>query len=124
MSGWNHRDETEVQSQLQSFVVLVSAVHDQMQGCWQGSDAAQQLAAFDGVGGLLRRERKGYSRSRICGNHMNLGGPSAARLADGLRSVFFNAPVPSGCTLTVVESRLTASIRMRTICSRCNCSKT
>jgi hypothetical protein len=40
--------------------------------------------------------------------------PSAARLADGLRSVFFNAPVPSGWTLTVVESRLTASMRMRT----------
>src|SRR5208283_3413986 len=49
MSGWNHRDETEVQRQLQGFVVLVSAVHDQMQGCRQGSDAAQQFAAFDGV---------------------------------------------------------------------------
>src|ERR1035438_8408229 len=31
---------------------------------------------------------------------MNLGGPSAAGLADGPGTVFFNAPVPSGCTLT------------------------
>src|SRR5271157_2983584 len=124
MSGWNDRDEAEVQRQLQGFVVLVSAVHDQMQGGRQGSDAAQQFAALDGIGGLPRRQGKGYGRSSICGNHMNLGGPSAARFADGLRSIFFNAPVPSGWTLTVVESRLTASMRMRTICSRCNCSKT
>jgi hypothetical protein len=33
---------------------------------------------------------------------MNFGGPSAAGFADGLRTVFFNAPVPSGWTLTVV----------------------
>src|SRR5271157_641348 len=88
MSGWNDRDEAEVQRQLQGFVVLVSAVHDQMQGGRQGSDAAQQLAALDCVRSLAWGERKGYGRSRICGNHMNLGGPSAARLADGLRSVF------------------------------------
>ena len=31
---------------------------------------------------------------------------------------FFNAPVPSGCTLTIVLSTETASILMRTICSR------
>ena len=37
---------------------------------------------------------------------------------------FFKAPVPSGCTLTRVESSFTASILRRTICSRCNCSKT
>ena len=123
-SGRNHGDKTKVQSQLQGLVVLVAAVHNQVQRPRQGPDAAQQFTAFDGVGGLPRREGKGYSRSSICGNHMNLGGPSAARFADGLGSVFFNAPVPSGWTLTVVESRLTASMRMRTICSRCNCSKT
>src|ERR1017187_9966583 len=37
---------------------------------------------------------------------------------------FFNAPVPSGCTFTEVESKLNASILMRTICSSCNFSKT
>ena len=30
---------------------------------------------------------------------MNLGGPSAAGFSDGLGSVFFNAPVPSGMHL-------------------------
>jgi hypothetical protein len=46
-----------------------------------------------------------------------LGVPSAARLTDGLGSVFFRAPVPSGCTLIEVESSANASILMRTICS-------
>ena len=55
---------------------------------------------------------------------MNLGGPAAPGLADGLRSVFFNAPVPSGCTLTMVLSIETASSLMRTICSRCRYSNT
>src|SRR5260370_20630454 len=67
---------------------------------------------------LLKRSRHSY------GNHMNLGVPSSARLADGLRSVFFNAPVPSGCTFTQVESKLNASILMRTTCSRHSVSHT
>src|ERR1035437_398096 len=46
------------------------------------------------------------------------------RHAHGLWTVFFRAPVPSGCTLTEVESRQKASILMRTICSCCNFSKT
>ena len=61
-----------------------------------------------------RATAKGHGRPSIRGNHMNFGGPSAAGLADGLRSVFFNAPVPSGCTFTIVLSSDTASIRMRT----------
>ena len=44
---------------------------------------------------------------------MNLGGPTATGLADGLGSVFFNAPVPSGWTLTMVLSIETASSLMR-----------
>ena len=55
---------------------------------------------------------------------MNLGGPAAPGLADGLRSVSFNAPVPSGCTLTMVLSIETASSLMRTICSRWRYSNT
>jgi len=38
---------------------------------------------------LAGRQRKRYGRASIRGNHMNLGGPSAARLANGLRTVFF-----------------------------------
>ena len=46
-------------------------------------------------------------------------------LTDGRRgkNTQFKAPMPSEWTLMVVESRLTAPMRMRTICSRCNCSK-
>jgi len=35
---------------------------------------------------------------------MNFGSPSCSRLADALGAVFFRAPVPSGCTLTIVLS--------------------
>ena len=85
---------------------------------------AEQLAPLRRIVGLARREGKGYGCSSIRGNHMNLGGPAAPGLADGLRSVFFNAPVPSGCTLTMVLSIETASSLMRTICSRCRYSNT
>jgi hypothetical protein len=40
----------------------------------------------------------------IRGNQMNLGGQTATGFANGLRAVFFNAPVPSGCTFTMVLS--------------------
>ena len=55
---------------------------------------------------------------------MNLGGSAAPGLADGLGSVFFKAPVPSGCTLTMVLSIETASSLMRTIRSLCRYSNT
>jgi hypothetical protein len=41
------------------------------------------------VVGVAWRKRKSHGRSSIRGNHMNLGGPSAAAFADRLRSVFF-----------------------------------
>ncbi|MBI2817199.1 MAG: hypothetical protein HYX72_09695 [Acidobacteria bacterium] len=50
--GRNYWEEAEVQSQLESLVVLIGAVHDEVQRCGQRSDAAQQFAASDRVGGL------------------------------------------------------------------------
>lgn len=38
------------------------------------------------------------------------------RSSDGLGAVYLRAPVPSGCTFTMVLSRLTASMRLRTGC--------
>ena len=87
---------TEIQSQLACLIVLIGAVHQQWQRLGQWSQTTEQLAALLGVVRLAGRESKGYRRSSICGNHMNLGGPSAAGFADRLRTVFFNAPVPSG----------------------------
>ena len=86
------------------------------------ADAAQVLqqgSADRRVVRLAGREAEGDGRSSICGNHMNLGGPAAARTSDGLGAVFFKAPVPSGWTLTIVLSSDTASILMRTICASC-----
>ena len=60
--------------------------------------AGQELSAFRAVVGLAGRERERQCRASIRGNQMNLGGPPAAGLADGLGAVFFRAPVPSGWT--------------------------
>jgi len=95
-TGWHDRNVAKIEHQLQGGVVVVSGVHDQVQGRRQRSDAGQKFAAVDRVGGLAGREREGYSGSSIRGNQMNLGGPSASGFADGLPAVFFNAPVPSG----------------------------
>src|ERR1700683_1062666 len=54
---------------------------------------------------------------------MNFGCPSSARFPNGLRAVFFRAPVPSGCTLTIVLSMEIASILMRTSWARCHSFK-
>ena len=84
-----------------------------MQRSIRRAQAGQQRAALGRVVRLTRRQREGYGRASIRGNQMNLGVPSAAGLADGLRAVFFSAPVPSGCTLMLVLSNDTASILMR-----------
>src|SRR5512134_3689563 len=113
--GRHDRVEAQVQGQLAGLVAFVGAVHDQVQAPIRTAQRGQQLAALGRVVRLARRQRERYGRPSICGNHMNLGGPAAAGLADRLRAVFFSAPVPSGCTLTTVLSRATDSILMRTI---------
>ena len=94
--GRHDGNPSEIQSQLACLIVLIGAVHEQRQRLGQWPQTAQQLAAMLGVVSLAGRESERYRRSSICGNHMNLGGPSAAGFADRLRTVFFNAPVPSG----------------------------
>ena len=113
--GWHHGGEAQVKRQLPRLVTLVRPVHDQMHAPIRAAQRSQQLAALGRVVRLARRQGKRYGRSSIRGNHMNLGGPAAAGLADRLRAVFFSAPVPSGCTLTTVLSSATDSILMRTI---------
>ena len=113
--GRDDRDKSEVQCQLAGFVALVGAVHEQVNRPCCRSQLGQQFSSFGRIVGLTRRKRELYSRSVIRGNQMNFGGPSATRFSDRLWAVFFNAPVPSGCTLTAVLSRDTASILMRTI---------
>ena len=119
-----HRDHPQIQRQLPCFIAFIGPVHQQRQPLRHRSQGFQQGASRRRIVRVAGRKRENYSRSSIRGNHMNLGVPSASRFADGLRSVFFNAPVPSGCTFTEVESRLNASILMRTICSCCSFSNT
>src|SRR5271163_5147816 len=107
----------QVEHQLPGLVALVGAIHQHANALRHRPQLGEQGASLGRIVRVARRQGEDYGRSSIRGNHMNLGVPSAARLADGLRSVFFNAPVPSGCTFTEVESSANASILMRTICS-------
>ena len=94
--GRHNRDEPQVQSQLTGFVPLISTIHQQVNRPLRPAQFAQQLASFSRIVHLPRRKRERYCRSSIRGNHMNLGCPASAGLPDGLRAVFFSAPVPSG----------------------------
>jgi len=107
--------ESQVEGQLPGFIALVGPIHDQMHRAVRATQLRKEPATFGRIMRLARRQTKRYCRSSIRGNHMNLGGPSSSGLADGLRAVFFSAPVPSGCTLTMVLSSATDSILMRTI---------
>ena len=59
----------------------------------------QKGAPFRSIATVPCGQRKHYPIPVRCGDHMKLGVPSAPCLSDGLRTVFFKAPVPSGCTL-------------------------
>jgi hypothetical protein len=86
--GRNDRDESEVQRELTGLCALVGPIHQQMHRPRGLAQSAQQLAPLGRVVRLPRRQGERYGRSSIRGNHMNLGGPSAARSPDGLWTVF------------------------------------
>jgi hypothetical protein len=88
-------DEAQFECELARFDARVGAVHEQVQRAVGWPEAGRQLPAHGPVVSLTRRQRERYGRSSIRGNQMNLGGPAASRLADGLRAVSFSAPVPS-----------------------------
>ena len=117
--GRHDRREAEFQHQLPGLIAFIGPVHHHRHAGGPPLPARQQLASFGGVVGLSGRQGESQGRSVIRGNQMNLGVPAAARLADGLRAVFFRAPVPSGCTFTLVLSKPTHSTRMRI--RRCSC---
>jgi hypothetical protein len=122
--GGNDRNHVQLQHQLPGFIAFVGPVHHQRNFDRHRSQFQQQLSAHRSIVRLSRRQAENYCRSSIRGNQMNFGVPSASRFPNGLRSVFFKAPVPSGCTFTEVESKLKASILRRRICSCCNLANT
>jgi len=85
----HHRDEPEIKRELASLVAGIGAVDQQMKGSIGRTQAGQRLSAHWAVVGLPGRQRERYGRASIRGNPMNLGGPTASGLADGLRTVFF-----------------------------------
>ncbi len=94
--GWHHWSKTKLKRQLSCFFSFVGSVHDQTNLGSRWRHRLEQATSFRSVMGLARGKAEGYGRPSICGNHMNLGGPTASGFADGLWAVFFNAPVPSG----------------------------
>jgi|SRR5438445_3900093 len=94
--GGDNRHKAKIKRELAGFIALIGAIHQQIQRTAGRAEPVEQGAAFGRIVRLAWGQCEGYSRSSIRGNHMNLGAPSSARLADGLRAVFFKAPVPSG----------------------------
>lgn len=94
---WRHdRDEAKIERELPGFIALVRFVHQEVQRAVRRAQAFEQCAPLRSIAGLAGRQSERYGCSSIRGNHMNLDCPSSARFADGLWSIFFNAPVPSG----------------------------
>jgi hypothetical protein len=90
------RNHAQIEHQLPGFIAFVGAVHQQWKALRHGAQLFQQGPPMRRIVVVSGRQRKRYGRSSIRRNHMNLGIPSAAGFSNGLWSVFFKAPVPSG----------------------------
>ena len=110
----NDRDKAKIEGQLAGVIAFVGPIHQQVNRPRRQSQINQKFAPFRRVVGVAWGKREGNRCSRIGCHQMDFGCPAALRLAYGLRTVFFRAPVPSGCTLIEVLSKETASILTRT----------
>ncbi len=108
--GWNHRHEAKIERQLAGFIAFVSAIHQQMNRPLHWPQVFKQRAACGCVMCVARRQSERDGCSSICGNHMNFWCSIRRAISRWIVGRFFNAPVPSGCTLMLVESSETASI--------------
>lgn len=115
--GRHGRVESQIHGELSGFVAFVGSIHDDRDRVLGPGQALEKGSAFGRISALPGRQGEGDGSPIIRGNHMNLGAPSSARAPDRLRAVFFSAPVPSGCTWTMVLSKESASTRMRMISS-------
>ena len=115
----HHGCEAEVGCQPAGLIVLIGPIHDERRAARRPLQPLQELPPLRGIVRVAGREREGHGGPIIRGSQMKLGVPPAPGLADALGAVFFSAPVPSGCTLMLVLSRLRTSTRMRIIRSRC-----
>ena len=87
--GWNDRDKAKIEGQLAGVISFVGPIHQQVNRPRCRAEATQKLAPFRCVVRVAGRKREGNRSSRIGGYQMDFGRPTAARLAYGLRTVFF-----------------------------------
>jgi hypothetical protein len=88
----------------------VCAIHQQVNRSIWGAQLLERRAALWRIERLTRLQRERYGRVGIRRDEVDRGVPPTTGLADSLRTVFFRAPVPSGCTLMLVLSSDIASI--------------
>src|SRR5690606_1325072 len=107
---WHNRLHAKIKYELPSLITFVSLIHNDFSSLpatiFHGF---QQLPAFGSITRIARGKRKCHCSSIVCSNHVNFCCSSRPRLTNRLWTVFFNAPVPSGCTFTAVLSNETAS---------------
>ena len=88
----NPRNHAQIEHQLPCLIAFISLVHQHRQAFRHARQLPQKLAAFRCIVRVAGRQREGYGRSSIRGNHMHFGVPSASALADGLWAVFLERP--------------------------------
>ena len=99
--GWDHGLAAAFGKPQPQLSGIVGTVGDQP---GRGADALEQRAGTDKIMRLPWREREGARAAQLIGQRVNLGRPSAARSADGVREVPPFAPLAERCALTWVES--------------------
>ena len=90
--GRHDRNKPSIRGQLPRHIAFIRPIHPPVDRARHSPKALQQLSSLGRIVGLARGQGKRYGRSSIRGNQMNLGGPSAAGLANGLRAVFLTPP--------------------------------
>ena len=94
--GRNNRCVAKFHGQSPGFIPFIGPVHQKINRmvCW--TELPQKSTTFWTVATVSRRQRKDYPIPIRCGDHMKFGVPSTPCSSDGLRPVFFKAPIPSG----------------------------
>ena len=92
----NNRHIAKLHSQSSRLVPLISPVHQEVNRMVHRTELLQKGTTFWTVATVSRRQRKDYPIPIRCGDHMKFGVPSTPCSSDGLRPVFFKAPIPSG----------------------------
>ena len=94
--GWNNGHIAKIHCQRSRLIPLISPVHQEVNRMIHWTELLQKGTAFRTIATVSRRQRKDYPIPIRCGDHMKFGVPSTPCSSDGLRPVFFKAPIPSG----------------------------